>query len=291
MMTIRLPNVVKQVPGASRVFRALFPPKPGSLGLTTIAEREYFSRTAASEFRGRGAILDLGSWLGSTTAALAQGLLRNPLPMARNATIQTYDLFRWDSAYDPFTPPGFRFSNGECFLTAFKANVKPWLGQINIHEGDLTAKEWQGQVELILDDAAKAWTVAQAIWEKFVVNLLPGGLLIEQDFKHYYCPWLHLVHYRFRDRFELAEDVRDGATTAFRLLRPVALTELAGVFNAAAYSTSDIRASFDWAAALVYPEWRPAIYAAEAMHFVHMGKIDTAREVLSRMSDEQRGGI
>jgi hypothetical protein len=160
--------------------------KPGSLGLTTTPEREYYSHVAANSVHGRGAIIDLDSWLGSTTASLAQGLAANPSPVARAIMIDTYDLFTWTSEhYDAHAPRGFHFSNGQSFLPLFRANVRPWLKQIRIHQGDLTRATWTGPVELILNDAAKSWDLTESIWRQFVAQLVEGGFLIEQDYKHY----------------------------------------------------------------------------------------------------------
>jgi hypothetical protein len=262
--------------------------KPGSLGLTTPAEREYYFHIASNCVQGRGAVIDLGSWLGSTTVSLARGLAANPSASARSTMVDTYDLFTWPSEYDPFAPRGFRFSDGESFLPLFRANVRPWLKQIRIHEGDLTKATWAGPVELIINDAAKSWALSGNIWRQFVAQLVEGGFLIEQDFKHYYCPWLHLVHYRFRRHFTLDRDVSGGATTAFRLTETIARNDLHSAFEPTGYSADECKEAFEWSSRLVDPVWHPVIHAAHAMHYVHLGDAEPARHVFEQIAHAER---
>jgi hypothetical protein len=283
-------RAVRQIPGSrgliNRVLLARV--EPGSLGLTTRDERTYFTEVASSAVQGRGAVIDLGSWLGSTTASLAQGLDANPSPKARALPIHTYDLFAWDHEYDPFAPRGFRLAHGESFLPLFRANVRPWLDRIEVHQGDLNKATWNGPVELILDDAAKTWGLMGTIWRQFVTALLRDGLLIEQDFKHYYCPWLHLVHFRFRDHFALAHDVVGGSTTAFRLVREVSPAELGDAFTPTAYSPTECEDAFAWAKSLVDSWWHPVLQAAHAMHYVHLGDHTAARSVFNEIPSDGR---
>jgi hypothetical protein len=62
-------------------------------GMTASTERAYFTWQTRELFTGRGTIVDLGSWFGSTTATLAAGLSANPRPAARDAVIHAYDRF------------------------------------------------------------------------------------------------------------------------------------------------------------------------------------------------------
>lgn len=281
---------IRTIPGVQNLLNRWLPAfvKPGSLGLTTAPERQYYFHIAANRVDGRGAVIDLGSWLGSTTAWLAQGLAANSSEAVRHTTIEAYDLFTWSSDYDAFSPRGFRFSHGESFLPLFRANVRPWLKQIRIHEGDLAQVTWKGPVELILNDAAKSWRLAERIWLQFVTQLVEGGFLIEQDFKHHYCPWLHLVHFRFRQHFTLDHDVAGGATTAFRLKQSIRHEDVAPAFSPKSYDADECDEAFAWAARLVDAAWRPVIQAAHAMHYVHLADSESARRVFEQIGQTGR---
>src|SRR5687768_9256408 len=67
----------------------------GLLGATTLEERAFCEWYARSAYRGAGAIVDLGSWLGSTTVPLARGMSRRP-PGAATTRIEAYDRFVWE---------------------------------------------------------------------------------------------------------------------------------------------------------------------------------------------------
>jgi hypothetical protein len=276
----------RRLPGGENLYRryVLARLTPGTLGLTTAGEREYYRRVASTFYKGEGSVIDLGSWFGSTAFALAQGLEANRSTQVERAVVHTYDIFRWDRDYDSFAPANLPLKHGESFLPVFKANVRPYLQRIVIHEGDLNRVDWNGPVELLLNDAAKTWSLYQSIGQAFVARLLVGGLLIEQDFKHYYCPWLHLVHYRLRDHFELAEDVRGGSTTSFRLLRKIPEDLLVRAMRENDYQADEVRAAFAWAEDLVYPEWRPAIVAAHATFLLRKGDAFAATELLGALS-------
>lgn len=283
-------QAIRNIPGVQPMLNwgLLWLVKPGSLGLTTPAERQYYFHVASTCFRGHGAVIDLGSWLGSTTAALASGLAANHSETARFTVIDTYDLFTWPSEYDEFAPRGFGFAAGQSFLPLFRANVRPWLKQLRIHQGDLNNATWAGPVELILNDAAKSWALAENIWRQFVAQLIEGGFLIEQDFKHYYCPWLHLLHYRFRRHFTLDHDVIGGGTTAFRLMSPIPQENLNFAFEPQDYSPDECEEAFEWSSRLVDSAWQPVIGAAHAMHYVHLGDAASARRVFERIATAGR---
>ncbi len=59
--------------------------------MLTREERKMLSYVAEHMFQGRGAIVDLGCFLGGSSAFLAHGLSRNP--SGRNFQVQSFDLF------------------------------------------------------------------------------------------------------------------------------------------------------------------------------------------------------
>jgi hypothetical protein len=208
-------------------------------------------------------------------------LARNSRAATRALKVHAYDVFTWDRAYDVYAPRGVHLAHGQSFRPLFERNVRPWLARVAIHEGDLLTQGWAGgPVELLLNDVAKSFALAAHVWGEFVTRLVPGGLLIEQDFKHHFCPWLHVLHHRFRDHFALAADVAAGATTAFWLRRPVPADQVRAL-TADAFDDAEVADAIAWAQSLVGREWRPALDAAHAMWFVHRGRVAEARDLLA----------
>ena len=68
----------------------------GMIGMTWMSEREWWFGYASNKFTGRGAMVDLGCWFGSTTASLAEGLSKNADKKAQDTRIQAFDRFVWE---------------------------------------------------------------------------------------------------------------------------------------------------------------------------------------------------
>ncbi len=194
-------------------------------GMTTMTERAYFKWHAQEELTGTGAVVDLGSWLGSTTAALAMGLSANRRRAARDTTIHAYDQFRWEWTMDIHSPPTRLgpYKPGDSFRPEFELVVRRWRSRIVVHEGDLLQETWPSEpVELLLVDAMKSWELASHIVRVFYPALLPTrGYLIHQDFSHCFTPWIPLVSYRLLDYLVPVKDIPRSETLVFRLVRPL----------------------------------------------------------------------
>jgi hypothetical protein len=92
-------------------------------GMTSPSERAYFTWHARELVTGAGALVDLGSWLGSTTAALAIGLRANRSDAASRTRIHAYDRFLWEPWMDVYAGlvAGGAPAPGASFVTAFEA--------------------------------------------------------------------------------------------------------------------------------------------------------------------------
>src|SRR5712691_11734694 len=72
--------------------------KKSEFGMTSRQEQHWLRTYAAQSYRGTGAIVDLGCFLGATTISLAEGLALNS--SARQQQIHAYDLFIWDERFE-----------------------------------------------------------------------------------------------------------------------------------------------------------------------------------------------
>src|SRR5262249_37872901 len=155
------------------------------------------SNCAAEDFKGVGAVVDLGCWLGSTTISLARGLDRNPRPNVRTSQVHAYDRFIWEEWMEERYPfPGSKLLHpGDSFLDEFQRRTSEVAKRIRVYPGDLLRAEWNGgPIELLLVDAMKSWDLANAIVHVFFPKLIPGrSLILHQDFIHYYVSWIHLL--------------------------------------------------------------------------------------------------
>jgi len=138
---------------------------------------------------GRGAIVDLGCFLGGSTAHLAEGNRRAAHPVA----IHAYDRFRVAPGmkkrllYDRGIP---RFS-GQDVLPLASGFLAPWADRVTLHRGLIQRQTWTGgPIAVLVIDAAKTARVADAIARNFLPFVPPGGLIVQQDALHAPQPWI-----------------------------------------------------------------------------------------------------
>jgi hypothetical protein len=255
------------------------------LGATTPEERafcEWYDRIA---YRGAGAVVDLGSWLGSTTVPLARGMTHRSrdLPKTR---IQAYDRFVWEEWMTEFAhasgvdPP---YLPGDDFRPMLEAALGSYLSTVDVLTADLRTERWGGgPIELLVVDAMKSWELAKNIVQEFYSRLVHGGVIFHQDFAHYYTPWIHLIGYRLRDCLEVYYDVPHSDAVAFRLRRPFEASQTEDLASPGAYDAEEVTAAFNYSRSLTHPGKHANITAAEAMFYVHGGELDRGAAVLDR---------
>ncbi|MHC5824971.1 MAG: glycosyltransferase family 4 protein, partial [Nostoc sp.] len=67
------------------------------LGMTSMEEQLFLENYAQNEYSGRGEIVELGCWFGSSTISLAMGLEANCCISNKKQHIHAYDIFIWYS--------------------------------------------------------------------------------------------------------------------------------------------------------------------------------------------------
>src|ERR1044071_7787881 len=90
----------------------------GMRSMLTLEEKQYLTWLTSETFEGWGAVVDLGPWLGSSSAALAEGLKRR----GSHQRIRSFDLFRWDCGYmDDVASTGLK--QNDDFLPLFTQEI------------------------------------------------------------------------------------------------------------------------------------------------------------------------
>ncbi|MDT7813179.1 MAG: hypothetical protein QOJ42_3095 [Acidobacteriaceae bacterium] len=181
-------------------------------------EKQYLTWLTSEKFEGWGAIVDLGPWLGSSSAALAEGLSRR----RSNAKICSFDLFRWEPDYmAPIAK--IDLQPGDDFLPVFLQETKDYAPWIDARKQDLMDYRWGGgRIEILFVDAAKSWDLTNAILRGFGAFLEPGrSRVVLQDFRYHETHWLPLIFDSRPDLWKEVEDVDDGHTVTFMPLKPL----------------------------------------------------------------------
>jgi hypothetical protein len=208
-------------------------------------------------------------------------LAANPRARPPIDRIQAYDSFVWRSWMDSTvvgTPLENKYRDGESFLEAFVAIAEPWRDYINPCAEDLCTSVWAGgHIEFLLIDAMKSWDAANGIIHGYFPALVPGeSFIFHQDFAHFYTPWIHLTHYRFRRYFALEYEVPQSNSVVFKVRERIPAELLADQYEAHSFDRQEVDAAFDFSASLVSAQKRPNIAAAKVMHFVQMGDMHRA---------------
>lgn len=251
-------------------------------GMVSPAEMAFFRESAARYVGKEGAIVDLGCWLGSTSIALARGILdHGPQADHRTEKVFGFDRFVWE-AWMPADIPFGHYQAGESFLPEARRLVRDHGGDgIELVQADLTLYEWSGgPIKILLVDAMKNENIASQITTSFYPSLMKGGLLIHQDFKHYYTSWIHVIQYRLRQYFRLDGNVPGSGTVAFEVVAPIPRGDLDQATDVVRIPDDEVDASFRHSLDLVGPDDCVNVAAAHVMQYVHLGRKDRALETL-----------
>jgi len=126
-----------------------------------------------------GDIVELGSWMGSSTACLAEGLSQNP--RREHTRIHAYDSFIWRDWMRTYTEaPELLAANiraGDSFLHYFRGYTAPFRHLIDVHQSvlktvaeqtALPALEWSGgPIAILVMDFAHDRASNEAMWRAF----------------------------------------------------------------------------------------------------------------------------
>jgi hypothetical protein len=184
------------------------------------AEKRLLYFLARDYYSGQGAILDAGCFLGGSTMALAQGLLDRG--DRRQALIHAFDLFQADPFMIEYYLPGGEYLPGDSFLPLYEKSIDSVRQLVQVHAGDLRQVSWtEGPIEIFFIDIAKSWETNDHLVTEFFPHLIPGrSIVVQQDYVHEWCPWLHVAMERLAEYFEPLGFVEHN-TMVYRLDRPI----------------------------------------------------------------------
>jgi hypothetical protein len=191
---------------------------PPIAAMTTDAERECYYRLT-KEAAGKGAIVELGAWMGASTAYIAAGI--------RDSGVQTkahvYDHFKSKPGHIAkvqafYDKEGIdKVPTGPC-LETFKDNLGPLNAFIEPRPGEIEAMNWTGgPISLLVTDAPKRVPAISAVMTALRNPLQPGSLMAWQDFCHFPSYEIPACLYRLRNHLEFVEAVVPGTTLVFRV--------------------------------------------------------------------------
>lgn len=240
-------------------------------------EVAWVTRHMAQDFRGTGAIVELGPWLGDITLGMLRGLKRNP--RGHDASIDAYDLFVFEDIEERTIGLPFEseLHDGDEFLSLFLHRLGDDAPRVRAHRGDVADETWDPErpIEFLFNDVSKTWGLWNHVRATFYGSLSPGSTVVEQDWAHACIPWIHLWHHRYRSSFQPIEHVPHAGSVAFRMVRELPPRALSAE-SFTTYDEPEIAAAFEWAASLVEPRRQPNVRGAHVHLYTLFGDLDQA---------------
>lgn len=161
-------------------------------------------------FSGQGAICELGTFVGGSTARLASGLRRNT---RASGTIDCFD--RYGCSENQKQKLLYRFGippfAGEDILPIAKTLLKDFEGIIRFHKGDILDVNWvEGPIEILFVDIAKSVEIAEHLARVFYPSLIPDvSILVHQDYLYPKNPWIIHQMEMLQDYFDFVSNTED----------------------------------------------------------------------------------
>jgi len=255
--------------------------------MVTQPEASFFRRCAARCVHQPGKIVDLGCWMGSTAVALARGVHE----AGGSDRIFAVDIFLWSSWMDPVHAPLVHciYAEGESFLPEARRVARDYgFGLVDLVAADLTKFEWsQGPIKILLVDAMKSATLMKQIARTFFPALVPGGILLHQDFKHGYTSWIHILQYRLRRHFRFIESVPKAGTVGFDVLSTPDVNEVIAASQMDRVSSAEVDACFEYSLSLLPETDHNEVARAHVTHYRRHKQLEDADRVTALYA--QRG--
>jgi hypothetical protein len=218
------------VPATARRLREATDVPPGML---SFAERALLHELVRRTWRGEGAIVDGGSFFGSSVAAAAQGMLAgsvlDEVPGDRfpdGRPIHGYELGHLPAPVNENADrrrvyAGVEYHLGDSFVPILERTVAPYRDLVALHIGDLNDESWDGSpIEIAFIDVCKTIRLNAHVTREFLPSLIPGAsTLINQDFFFDRLPWIKVTMGHLRDYFSWEGQV--FTSSVYRVTRPV----------------------------------------------------------------------
>jgi len=232
----------------------------------------------------RGCIIDAGCFLGGSTLSFALGLRARA--DGRRVPLHTYDRF----VLDEETPLAFPqwlegLGEGDEFRQLFDRNVGDELALTDVHQGDVLQERWGGEpIDVLFIDLAKSWKVSDHVHRQWLPALTPdAGVLVQQDYVHERCPWLHVLMELLSDYLEFRAVV-GGISTVFRCRRAIPASALPADLREQ-LSADEMIALFDRSAERFAGQDRGIVECARAVLLKDVDRTEEARRQVASTAD------
>ena len=255
-------------------------------------ERKFLMDYCRDQYTGRGEIVDLGCFLGSSTYAMAYGLEANTQVADKAKRVHAYDRFQWNKWMDRPAARyelGREFEENECFADEFERQMDDKLPFINTVKADLTKTVWDhpNHIEYLFVDSMKDWRLCNNIISGFYPAMKPGeSFLHHQDYVFFQIHWIHLTMFRMRDYFESLDHDYMGPSKVFRYTKQLPAEMMQKDYSIDDFSTEEIVEAFEYAKGVVRPEGQAALAGAKIHALIEKREFQRADALLAETTEK-----
>lgn len=191
------------------------PPLPRVPSLISEREQRYLYWLTSQAYSGQGAVVELGSFLGSSAIHLGAGL--------RDAGFETslwcFDRFEWSAAAGWSERFGVLLPDKSDYRPVFLKNVRPVYPQVRAIKTAIKRIRWtHGLVEILFMDAPKRLSDISAALTQFGPHLEPHfSLIVCDDYNHAPSFELAASLSQLGPKLQIVHAVPDSSTVSFIL--------------------------------------------------------------------------
>jgi len=259
--------------------------------MTTTAEREAYYLLARYATQP-GSIVEMGAWLGASTAYIAAGIKDSGI--ARK--LHVYDRWVWDPSHarkvkawvKDHLGAGYRdgpMPDAATMFGTFKANLGPLLDLCEIHRGENSQVFWRsGPIALLVMDAPKRRREIARALGTFGPSIAAGCKMAWQDFAHFPSYEIVACLHRLSDWIAFDEGIAPGTTAVFTIKKPwptSAVTEAA--FSPSAWTHDEILSVWEVYARKLPEAMRARFRCGAALFLCDIGMPTEGRAVLRQI--------
>jgi predicted O-methyltransferase YrrM len=171
--------------------------------MLTLEEQRMLAWVAEHRPHPGAAVCDLGSFLGGSTVALAQGIRNSQQPTKLHA----FDRFRMrEQGKEKFLyAKGYPRFAGDSVVHVVRDYLAQFEDLVELHAGELGEQRWTGDpISILFIDISKRWETNDFILTEFFPCLLSGSIVVQQDFFFIRNPWLHSTMHKLRHKIAYA---------------------------------------------------------------------------------------
>jgi hypothetical protein len=257
---------------------------PAIPAMTTDAERECYRVLAFEAAKKGGAIVELGAWMGASTAYIADGIRQSGVGLRAHV----YDQFiskpgHIEKVRAFYDKRGIDRAPVGPSLEAFKDNLGPLLNYVEPHQGKIEGMRWdRGPISLLVTDAPKRVPAISAVLMALRDALQPGAIMAWQDFCHFPSYEIPACLYRLREHLEFVEAVVPGTTLVFRVKSQWHLAEVTKAALALSrWTPEEIGGAWAYWLDFVPDEKKHLFECGAAMFLCDIGEPDRATRLLA----------